>query len=235
MVANALDSTPADGNQGTPNPDNSGQQDVKPNSTPANQLSPEQLNALVDGAIEKRLSEFRQITGNKDRRLNQVEQQLRDFSPVLERVKSILTPEQQAEFAQIQRDAEFEELKQAVYGKPSAPTGAAPGGTQGGAAVDVEAVVASLKFEPNDPALAALKIKYGSDPKGLVAAAADLRLSQLTSPSPTPGTGMPPGGGGPAGSPDYNALAAEYETLAVNPAANFERMTQIQQELDKLK
>jgi hypothetical protein len=109
-------------------------------------------------------------------------------------VKGILTPEQQAQFSQIQRDAEFEQLKQAVYGKPQPQTGASGGGTPSGAAVDVETVVAKLQFSPNDPALAALRIKYANNPQGLIEAAADLRLQQFQTPNPSPGTALPQNG-----------------------------------------
>lgn len=101
--------------------------------------------------------------------------------------------------------------------------------------LDVDTVVSSLQFQSNDPALAALKIKFSSDPLGLVKAAADLRLSQLQTPNPSPGTGLPPGGGQPNSPTNWDALANEYEELSKNPAANFKRMTEIQQEMEKLK
>ena len=117
----------------------------------------------------------------------------------------------------------------------NAPAQPPAGSEHKGTNLDVDTVVASLQFQPNDPALAALKIKYSSDPQGLVKAAADLRLSQLQTPNPSPGTGIPPSGGQPPSSPNWDALATEYEELSRNPAANFKRMTEIQQEMEKLK
>ena len=189
MVA-PLDSNSQAGNQGQPTPATSEPQSVQPPSTSAPASSPDQVRTLVNQIVSEALQNPDILKGMKDRRFNQIQRTLDEVSPVLERVKGILTPEQQTQFAQIQRDAEFDQLKQAVFGNQQTQTGAPQGGTQGGAALDAEAVITSLKFEPNDPALAALKIKHAANPQALVQAAADLRLSQLTSPSPTPGTAL---------------------------------------------
>lgn len=234
MVANALDSNSGTGNQGTPSPDTSDTQNVQPPSTNAPAQPLDQVRALVSDAVREALQNPDILKGMKDRRFTQIQRTLDDVSPVLDRIKGILTPEQQSQFAQIQRDAEFEELKQVVYGNPKTQTGTNQGGTPASAAFDVEAVITSLQFQANDPALAALKIKHAGNPQTLVQAAADLRLSQLQSP-PTPATALSQAGGQINSGTDYDALAAEYDQLSLNPAANFERMTQIRQELDKLK
>lgn len=117
----------------------------------------------------------------------------------------------------------------------SAQVQQAPGTSQPNTSLDVDGMIKSLKFADNDPVLAALRIKHAGNPQELVKAAADLRIQQLTSTGPTPGTGLSQTGGQGAGPINYDALAAEYDQLAMNPSANFERMTQIQAELDKIR
>ncbi len=196
MVANTLDSSSSQGTQGSPNPDNLSGQSVQPPSTTAPTQSPDQMRALVSQIVSEALQNPDILKGMKDRRFNQIQGTLDNLSPVLEKVKGMLTPEQQAQFSQIQRDAEFEDLKQRVYGGSSTQTGAATGGTQSSAAVDVETTVKKLQFADNDPALAALRIKHANNPTDFLNAAAELRINQLQTPSPTPATtltqtGMP--------------------------------------------
>lgn len=134
---------------------------------------------------------------------------------------------------QIQRELFIDQLQQGQ----SAPQPAQPQGNGQPQAqtFDVDGVLKTLQFAENDPALAALKIKYSGNPQELVKAAADLRIQQFQSPNPSPATGLSQTGGQSGGAVDYDALAAEYETLSRNPAVNFERMSQIQTEMDKIK
>lgn len=189
MVANSLDSNSDNGTQGTPISDNLNNQNVQPPSTPAPMQSPDQLGALVSQKIVEALQNPDILKGMKDRRFNQITRQLEEFSPVMERVKEILTPEQKTQFAQIQRDAEIEELKRAVYGGQT-QTSATANGNQGSAAFDIEPVLKSLKFPDNDPGLAALKVKHGNNPLEFLKAATELRLSQAMSANPTPATSL---------------------------------------------
>jgi len=135
---------------------------------------------------------------------------------------------------QIQRELFIDRLYQQGQSTPQ-PAQPQGNGQPQGQTIDVDGMIKPLQFADNDPALAALKIKYSGNPQELVKAAADLRIQQLTSTGPTPGTGLSQTGGQGAGGVNYDALAAEYENLAKNPAANFERMVQIQAELDKIK
>lgn len=87
----------------------------------------------------------------------------------------------------IQRELFLDQLMSGQSTTAQIPAGS---GQQPGAGLDVDSMVTALQFQPNDPALAALKIKYMDNPKELVKAAADLRLSQLQTPNPSPGTGL---------------------------------------------
>lgn len=104
------------------------------------------------------------------------------------------------------------------------------------AGIDAETVLNSLQFQPNDPALAALRIKFGTDSKGLIAAAADLRLSQLQTPNPSPATlpsllnGTPPP---PQPVIDVTALQQEQSVLMKEPTKNHKRLKEIKEELKK--
>ena len=78
------------------------------------------------------------------------------------------------------------------------------------------------------PALAALRIKYAGNPQGLATAAADLRLSQLTGPKPTPATLPPQQQGMPNVSQtaaEKIALLEEYQKFPTKHRAEITRLT----------
>jgi hypothetical protein len=108
-------------------------------------------------------------------------------------------------------------------------------GQPAGAGFDAEPLIATLKFEPNDPALAALRIKYAGNPQGLATAAADLRLSQLNSPKPTPGTSIPPSNGnalqGSMTPQEMEAKSARLLRLYDNYTANKPEIETLEKEL----
>jgi hypothetical protein len=234
MVANTLDSNSGNGNQGTPNPATSDPQSVQPPSTTAPTQSPDQMRALVSQIVTEALQNPDILKGMKDRRFNQIQGTLDNLSPVLEKVKGLLTPEQQAQFSQIQRDAEFEDLKQRVYGTPQTQTGAATGGTQSSAAVDVETTVKKLQFADNDPALAALRIKHANNPIEFLNAAAELRISQLQTPSPTPATTLTQTGMPMSRMTDdqITEKSAQLEELYKNYSKNKPQIAALEKELE---
>lgn len=133
--------------------------------------------------------------------------------------------------SQIQRELFLDKLME----NQSAPVQQAAGPAKPNTSLDVDAVVRSLQFADNDPALAALKIKYGNDPNGLVQAAADLRLQQLNSPKPTPATGIPPSSGLPpsGGLTDQQAeqKSIELQRLYDNYSANKPQIEALEKEL----
>ncbi len=235
MVANTLDSNSANGNQGTPNPAPSDSQSVQPPSTQAPAQPLDQVRTLVNDAVREALQNPDILKGMKDRRFNQISKTLDDALPVLEQVRKIMTPEQQAQLSQIQRDAEFEQLKQMVYGNSQTPTGAQMGGTQTSAALDAEAVINSLKFEPNDPALAALKIKHANNPQALIQAAADLRIAQVSSPTPSPATQLSQNNGSPntgLSAEQIDQKSLRLEELYKNYSFNRTEIATIEAELE---
>lgn len=115
----------------------------------------------------------------------------------------------------------------------NAPAQPHAGSEQKGTSLDVDTVVASLQFQPNDPALAALKIKFSNDPQGLVKAAADLRLSQLQTPSPTPGTGLSQSGAAISGlTPEQSdQKLLQLQDLYKNYSQNKSAITVLENEL----
>jgi len=134
---------------------------------------------------------------------------------------------------QIQRELQLDAL---LSGQPTQnapvqqPTGS---GQPQNAGVDVEAVVKSLQFQPNDPALAALRIKYAASPQDLINAAADLRLSQLKTPNPTPGN-LPSLQGNPdaAGGPNTQQMIDRLEELQISPTKNRAEIIRLTAELE---
>lgn len=189
MVANTLDSGSAGGNQGLPNPAPSDPQNAQPPSTPASAQSPEQLDGLVAKKVLEALQNPDILKGMKDRRFNAIQQSLDSVSPVLEKVKTLLNPEQLEQFNKIQTENRLEQLEQMVVGSRDSSVNQ-PAGKQTDSALDVEPMLASLQFPANDAGLAALRIKHGNDKNALLKAAADLRISQLTSGGATPAMGL---------------------------------------------
>lgn len=134
---------------------------------------------------------------------------------------------------QIQRELFLDQM---IQGK-SAPEPAQPQGngqTQG-PALDVDGMIKPLQFADNDPALAALKIKYSGNPQELVKAAADLRIQQLTSSTPTPATVLSQTGGntgtGLTGE-QIDQRALQLEELYKNYTRNRPQIEALEKELE---
>ena len=87
---------------------------------------------------------------------------------------------------QIQRELYLDQL----MNSQSAPVPQAAGPAKQDTGLDVETTVQKLQFAPNDPALAALRVKFQGKPADFLAAAAELRINQLQTPSPTAATGL---------------------------------------------
>jgi hypothetical protein len=178
----------------------------------------------LEGRIAEQETQIKGLQKGTDKRFGQMDTN----------IKRILELKDQGmNESQIQRELFLDQMIQGQSApEPAQPQG---NGQAQGPAFDMDGMIKTLQFADNDPALAALKIKYSGNPQELVKAAADLRIQQLTGTGPTPGTGLSQTGGQVSGAVDYDALSAEYETLSRNPAANFERMSQIQTEMDKIK
>jgi hypothetical protein len=98
----------------------------------------------------------------------------------------------------------------------------------------VAEVFESIGLDVKDPRVAsALLTKYESTEQVELAA---YRLSRQIQQSPNPNPAQSPSlqSGGNAGV-NVDALAQEYDALMRDPSANFQRMSEIQQELDKIK
>lgn len=222
MLPNQNDGNPQGGTGAPETP-------TSPASPPAGQPLPDYVVAMQgrldqqDALIRQQNDQIKGLQKGTDKQIGQVRG---DIKRILELGGKGLDE------SAIQRELFIDQM---MSGQPqNAPVQPPVGNGPQNNGIDVDSVVASLQFQPNDPALAALKIKYTGDPKGLVKAAADLRLSQLQSPSPSPATALSQINGQNV-TVDYDALAREYDDLAKNPAANFKRMTEIQQEMEKIK
>lgn len=133
--------------------------------------------------------------------------------------------------SQIQRELWID---QQMTGQPqSAPVQQPVGSEPRNNGIDVDTIVASLQFQPNDPALAALKVKYAGDPQGLVKAAADLRLSQFQTPNPTPGTGLSQSGATTSGltADQADAKLLHLQDMYKNYSQNKTAIAELEKEL----
>lgn len=196
-----LESNSQAGSAGSPNPDVSSAGNVQPTSTFDASKLPEQLESIVAKAVEKA------VQSTKDRRFSNIEKQLDDFKPVMERVKEILTPEQLAQMNQIQRDAEFEELKRTVYGQPQ--TGTPKTGTpQGTATIGTTDILNTLGLDGNDPEVIEKVLKSGDPAQAaLNAAKIAVQRANQTPPSLSASASID---GTPPKPADASALKSEY-------------------------
>lgn len=184
MTDETLESNSNEGSTESPNSAASSAKNVSSTST----LQPEQLEQYVSKAVEKALQ------SQKDKRFSGIEKTLDGFKPVLEQVKSLLTPQQLAEFNQIQKDAEFEELKRVVYGKAS--TGTPATGNQESTATVIDVLKQFPELDANDTDVVA-KVLSLTDPKEAEYQALKLIRSRATQTTPSasaasPLTGTPP-------------------------------------------
>lgn len=108
------------------------------------------------------------------------------------------------------------------------------GGTQTNGQQQVAKVFESLGLDLKDPRVATALVNPYTNADEVELAAYRLQRQIQQSPNPNPAQ-SPSLTGGEAQAVNYDALAAEYDRLSVDPAANFERMSQIRQELDKIK
>lgn len=129
----------------------------------------------------------------------------------------------------IQRELFLDQLMSGQNTPVQPPAGS---GKTPDAGLDVDSMVTALQFQPNDPALAALKIKYMDNPKELVKAAADLRLSQLQTPNPTPATSPSMQGNSPAVSQSAQQKIERLTELQKNPSKNRMEIIRLTAELE---
>lgn len=224
MTDETLESNSGSGNAGSPNPSASPAGNGSSTSTFDPQKMPEQLESYVSKAIEKALQ------STKDKRISGIEKTLDDFKPVMEQVKALLTPEQLREFNQIQRDAEFEDLKRRVYGNTSTSTPAI--GNQESAAVDVAKVFGERGLDLKDPQVALVaNMKYAS-PQEAELAAYKLRDRLAATPTHNPaqdvsivGKSTPP--------QNVDALTKQYQTDMIAARGKPDAIRQIKEQAMK--
>jgi hypothetical protein len=199
------------------------EQPTSPTSAGQSQPLPEYVTALQSQVAEL-TTQLRGIQKGTDKQIGQVRG---DIKRILE------LKEKGLDETGIQRELFLDQLMTGQNAPVQQPIG---NGQQPNAVIDVESVVTSLQFQPNDPALAALKKKYASDPQGLLKAAADLRLGQLSSPNPNPATAPSLTSSTPPPPPpniDVEALQQEQSKLMREPSKNYKRLNEIKQDLAK--
>lgn len=181
MLPNSSEANPQNPSGGTQQPA------TPPSGNEANPL-PDYVKALQDqnATLLQQFTELgNQVKGLQKGTDKQIGQVRGDIKRILELRESGMNE------SQIQRelwiDSQMNDRDVTIV-----PNGGGP--AQPNTSLDMEPVLKSLKFAENDPALAALRIKYQG--KELLEQAANLRIAQLTASNPTPGTAIPQEGFG---------------------------------------
>jgi len=211
-----LESNPTNGSAGSPNSAVSEGKDVQRTSTPDASKQLEQLDSVIAKAVERALQ------SQKDKRISSIEKEMAEFKPVLERVKSILTPEQLAQVNAIQKDAEFEELKQTVTRLTQ--TGVPATGNQQNTATDeAQRIFQKFDVDMNDPAAVPYLSLKGAE---LVEKVAELALSKSKQPTldSSAATSL---GSSPAPKAGLEALTEKYQKDMLAARGNRNLLAQI--------
>ena len=187
----------------------------KPTSTFDEAKLLERIGALVKDEVGKA------VQSSKDRRFDKIEKTLSDYQPVLEKVKERLSPE---DFATLQRDLEWEEMKRRTGLLTSTSPTEQVGNQQATAAQPKSDVVKELGLDENDPDVAKVLRESGPDPLKL----AKVAVSKAKTPAPDP-SGAPAMGTPPAPPADgQEALAAAYSKEVASLRGNVLAVSQLQ-------
>ena len=187
----------------------------KPTSTFDEAKLLERIGALVKDEVGKA------VQSSKDRRFDKIEKTLSDYQPVLEKVKERLSPE---DFATLQRDLEWEEMKRRTGLLTSTSPTEQVGNQQATAAQPKSDVVKELGLDENDPDVARVLRESGPDPLRL----AKVAVSKAKAPAPDP-SGAPAMGTPPAPPTDgQEALAAAYSKEVASLRGNVLAVSQLQ-------
>lgn len=225
MTPEQLESNSQQGAQGQPTPDASG-------AGGSSTSTSDDLFARYGEQFRKiaREEAERAAQSTKDKRLGQIEKQLTDFAPILERVATLtnMSPEQKA---QIQRDLEWDEMRKRVLYQDTGGNAAAP---QSPSKTDPSLeVIKALDLDDNDPQVVAA-VRDNENPVKLAVALANLKLSRASQPQPTPASIAAPasGSGGSYNASQVEGKITRYNELARNPQANHSEMVRLKKELD---
>jgi hypothetical protein len=233
MTENQTDgAVSAGGQEGSPNPTSS-PQTPKPFDGDVNSLFSSLQGTLDERftSIEKNLSErLGRVQGTVDRSQNEFRQWL---GKVEQYEKQGLSREEA--IAEIESDTVAEQRWKSLESKlDDLATKFASVGTQANGGQGVAKVFEAVGLDVKDPRVASSLLKQYKDADAVELEAYRLQRQIQQNPNPNPAQN-PSLSGGSSVSTNIDALSAEYDELSKNPGANFERLTQIQQELDKIK
>jgi len=197
MANENLESGQVEGSEGTTNSDASQDSGAKQTST----FSAEDMLRVLEPLIDKKVQSV------KDRRFAEQEQFRSEFQPVLERFKDLVSPEQ---LKQIQKDLEFEDLKQRVYGEKQTSEPVSAGNTQA-PAVDAAKLFDEMGLDRKDPLVnTVLAGLQGKDRDAVELAGYRLANKIKSSPAPTPAQGASLQGKPPVAE-NVESLTLEYK------------------------
>lgn len=226
----------------TPDPSESGQVIGAQNAnsdtsqTGGQQTSQGNADAMPEWAAEisKRLDRIeRNGQSNKDRGISNINKQLAEFRPILERVKKIANMDD-VQMAELQESLELDEMKRRVLGNENTQTGnlALEGNQNEDAAAEAaKAVVSEFGLKLDDPIASKAIAETGGDPLKLAIAIGKAIKAQPVKPEANPAAIAQTTGGSSAGV-NVDDLLAEHEKLSKKPSENRERLKEVKKQLD---
>lgn len=220
-----LESNSPNGSAGLPNSVVSEGKNVQQTSTPDASKLPDNLDSIVSKAVEKAMQ------SQKDKRFSSIEKEISEFKPVLERVKTLLTPEQMKEFNAIQKDAEFEELKQTVT--RLSQTGVPETGNQKNTATEeAQHIFQKYEVDMNDPAAVGFLGLKGADLIDAVATYAFKKSKQPTLDSSAASSIQGSSSSGKITEAQAETLYAKLGTALLEPTKNKAEISKLKKELN---
>lgn len=164
-----------------------GAQGANPVASPPVGVQPNSQTPDLSVLVKNLQAEVNALKGDKDRGVSRVSKELDNIKPMLEKVMQFveLTPDQQR---QIQRDFEFDAMKQQVYGSPLQPSAPA---SQGSGAVSATQfgefdVLQFLGMSTSDPEVSNALIQANGNPLNLAVSLGELRARRAVQSPPNP-------------------------------------------------
>lgn len=220
MPDNLESNSPNGSTEPPASPTSAGQNVQQPSS-----LSEEELLKRLEPLIDKKVQSV------KDRRIAELEKQVSGFQSVLERFKGLVPDDKLRE---IQKDLEFEDLKQKVYGTEKQTSEPVAGSQQMSAADLASSIIAKAQLDANVPEVIELIRTAGNDPVEFAIKAGELKARMANKPAPTAANApvlQTSTGSGEAW--NFEAKNARFRELQKFPSKHKDEIKKLKQELEE--
>lgn len=186
----------------------------------------------VEQELEDLKKQVRSLQGEKDRGVSKLKNEFEGYKPLLEAIKGFVPAEQ---LPQVERELEYQDLKQRVYGTSQREqTEPLSGGTQKG--IDAEDLalktVEKLGLDLNDPKVAdAIRSSQGVD---MVMSLMEIATQKAKAPQPTIASSAAISSGSSQATltdADIADKAGQLDKLYLNPTVNAKKIAELEKEL----